>query len=164
MRVPEEVRVCWLWCDTQTALLAAAPACSLPFLQDRVCCVCREDSGTCTKTHEEQLQKRGGGMGNHRGKDNGSGKKIKGLETPEREMTSCCCHCCCPHCLWVARLGAVEPWLSAVAQPHHSTRGTNTFSLSGYLLWLWGVFLKQLCYLFQSQQNPLSHLNLQSRN
>lgn len=101
--VLEEVKVCWLWCGTQTALLAPGAACSLPFLQDVL-----NLSGAFRDLHKEQLRQRGSGMGNDSRKDNDSYKKIKGLEIPESEMTACCCHCCCPHCLWVPWLGAVE--------------------------------------------------------
>lgn len=41
------------------------------------------------------------------GKDNENGKKIKGLEIPESEMTAYYCHCCYPYCRF-------RMWLNAV--------------------------------------------------
>lgn len=46
-------------------------------------------------------------MGNDSGKDNETGKKIKGLKIPESETTAYCCHCRYPYCRFIAWLNAV---------------------------------------------------------
>lgn len=150
------------FCCEGLLLLAPGPACSPHFPQDRVCCVCQEVAGSCTKTSKAQVWQRGSGMGNDSRKDNDSGnKRVRNTRKWKDSLLlslllSLLSLGTMAWCCWTLL------WLTT--QSHHSTVGTNTFSLSGYLFWLWGVFLKQRWYLFQSQQNPSSHLNLQSHN
>lgn len=150
------------FCCEGLLLLAPGPACSPRFPQDRMCCVCQEVAGSCTKTSKAQRWQRGSGMGNDSRNDNDSGnKRIRNTRKWKDSLLlslllSLLSLGTMAWCCWTLL------WLTT--QSHHSTVGTNTFSLSGYLFWLWGVFLKQRWYLFQSQQNPSSHLNLQSHN
>lgn len=67
----------------------------------------QEVSDGCTKTKREHRWERGRGMRSDSGKDNENGKKIKGLEIPESEMTAYYCHCSYPYC-WF------RMWLNAV--------------------------------------------------
>lgn len=147
-------QLCW------EGLLLLAPGAAAPSLPTGQHVLCLSELSGPAQTQGAALQ-RGSGMGNDSGKDNDSGKEIKGLEIPASEMTACCCHCC----VWVHGLVLLHIALvncCATVPSQHT--GSQHPSLSVYLFWLWGVFLKQLCYLFQSQQNPLSHLNLQSHN